>query len=248
MSCNAPCAPLAASVVTTSASTSKGKMKRKRMDIVRTSTHPCTFIPYMIPKIASCKLLLAVFFLISTCDALLLTQPHQIIRRVATKLTVKYATISRLEKLATYKNLYLLYPTRGICLMSTRNENVDNGTRTPSQQPQQPDVGNSMTGDFAIMGTSSDDTLSYSFPQQTRNRLADRIRQLHQQQQGNIDEDGVATSPSTTISENISGSKMTVYENSTDDDNELYLQVKQGIVQIKSKEQHSYVLKLWSAI
>jgi hypothetical protein len=213
-------------------------------------------IPNIISEIASCKLLtvLAICFLMGKCDALLLMHRHKNTQHVATKLTFQYATISQLEKIVTYKDMYHLYPISDIKLMSTRMDDVDNGTRNPpeQQQQQQSDIGGSIGGDYSVMGKSSsdDDTLSYAFPQQqSRNRLADRIRQLHQQQQEqrNIDNDGDATSSSssssTTTSENTSGSSMSLFENnSTDDSNELYLQVKQGIVQIKSKEQHSYVL------
>ena len=113
--------------------------------------------------------------------------------------------------------------------MLSRNDSVDNGGRPPAQQQQQQQQqqpANRMTGDYTVLGTSSDDSSSpssYAVPQPTRNRLADRIRQLQQQQ--NQDEGVVTTSTTSTLN--------------SDENNELYLQVKQGIVQIKSKEQHT---------
>jgi hypothetical protein len=114
--------------------------------------------------------------------------------------------------------------------MSSKNDSVDNAGLTQSQQ-QQPDVDSStgsMTADYSVLGTDSDDSLSYEFPQQTRNRLADRIRRLHQQPPS-LEDGVVAATPSTT----------TMSETNSNDKSELYLQVKQGIVQIKSKEQHT---------
>jgi hypothetical protein len=124
--------------------------------------------------------------------------------------------------------------------MLLNNDGVDNGGLTESQQESANALGGdtTRTGDYAVMGTTIYDPLSYTSSQQqqpTRNRLADRIRQLNrpQQQQPNIlDDDREDTT--TTTSDNVS-----------DDKNELYLQVKQGIVQIKSKEQHTYVLQLY---
>jgi hypothetical protein len=124
--------------------------------------------------------------------------------------------------------------------MVLRNDGVDNSGLTQSQQEPVNVLGGdtTRTGDYAVMGTNINDPLSYTSSQQqqqqqpTRNRLADRIRQLNRPQQQQpylLDDDREDTT--TTTSDNVS-----------DDTNELYLQVKQGIVQIKSKEQHTYVL------
>ena len=234
-----------ASIAIRSTRTIKGKWKRKRIDVSRVSTLPDLSIPCKFPNVASYKLLLAICILLGKCDALQIRQSHRNIQRVVSKFTLKYAIRSEPEKFVTNKKSYLLYPRYSIGLMSTRSENVESDGRTESQNDlKKDDVGGRVTGDFSVIGRSSDDSSSYKFPQQTRNRLADRIRQLHQQQQDKGDGVASSSSSTTTMSVNVAGSEVALYPNdSTDDSNELYLQVKQGIVQIKSKEQHSYVSK-----
>ena len=203
---------------------------RKRIDIGRKLFQLQTSVPTFSPKITSCNRILLfaichlIIFFADRCDAIVVVQPYKTTRSVAFKLTLRYNIVTRKH-------------TNAIILMSSRNDSVENGGLTQSQQEQASRLDSgSMTGDFAVIGTNSNDESSYTFPQQqpNRNRLADRIRQLHQQQQS-IDDD-VATTSSSQLP------TTTMTESNTDDKNELYLQVKQGIVQIKSKEQHTYVL------
>ena len=207
--------------VTRSTST---RRKRKRVGVYTVSGLPAS-ITHITPGFAPCDVVLAIclmyILLLDQCYALLPVKSHR---------------ASHAGQMINLKR-HIANPTSGIWLRSTRNDNLDIDGRT--QPPQPPDVaGGNLSGDYTVLGTSTNDSSPYAdFPQQTRNRLADRIRQLHQQPQS-IDD---ATTTTSTSDINFGNATPFNGNDNANDASELYLQVKQGLVQIKSKEQHSYV-------
>ena len=212
--------------VTRSAST---RRKRKRIGVYTVSGLPAliTHISQVTPGFARCNVLLAICLMyilrLDRCYALLPVKSHRKTRHAGQIIDLK---------------VHIANP-RGIWLRSARNDNIDNDGR--AQSPQLPDVaGGNLSGDYTVLGTSTNESSPYAdFPQQTRNRLADRIRQLHQQPQS-IDDDATTTTSTSDI--NFGNATPFNGNDNANDTSELYLQVKQGLVQIKSKEQHSYVL------
>jgi hypothetical protein len=168
-----------------------------------------------------CFLLVFIAVLDIRCDALVVVVPQLFTRRST---GIKSAT-----KLTGHPYRLNRMVVGGI--KSTNYDTADDGALGGRQQQA-----------YNSYNDASSDP-SFASPQR-RSRLADRIRQLDQQQQQQQQSNEALPS---SINENTMFPEMNFDDNSDEDQNELYLKVKQGIVQIQSKEQHSYVLQIRNA-